>query len=80
MTKKELLKYNPPHKMIIDLYEDNEEIPQEVIKTLYTKPAERKIVIYTNTKNEELWKAALEEEVSRLGLVVGISKSLLEND
>jgi len=48
MTKKELLKHNPPHKIILEIYKDDDEIPKELIEILYHQPKleERKIIIH----------------------------------
>lgn len=61
MTKKELLKYNPPFKMIVDLYDDEEEIPKELIKVLYYTPKPQPIIMLMSEKNGELFNKIMKE-------------------
>lgn len=63
MTKKELLKFDPPFRMIVDLYGDDEEIPKGVIEALYHTPKEREIVIWCNEKFADEFDKALKEVV-----------------
>jgi len=61
MTKKELMKYNPPHKMIVDLYEDNDEIPVELIKALYYVPKPQPIIMPMGEKSLEMFNKMMKE-------------------
>lgn len=55
MTKKELLKFDPPFRMIVDLYEDDEEIPVEIIKALYYVPKPKPYVMLMSAEGLELF-------------------------
>jgi len=72
MTKKELLKYNPPHKMILEIYEDNDEIPEDIIRLLfYSPPKEREIVIWTNAEGVRLFEEACTQWI-RDNYIIGV--------
>lgn len=65
MTKKELIKYNPTHKMLLELYEDDEEVPNEFVELLYSPPKPEPYMVLMSAELLELWNNTLEEYESK---------------
>ena len=63
MKKTKLLKLdkNPPFKMIIDIYKDEEDIPDELIKVLYNKPNYQPYTIICGSKGFKEFDKAIKE-------------------
>ncbi|MCK9446531.1 hypothetical protein M0Q50_06635 [bacterium] len=65
MNKKELLKHNPPYKMLLDIYNNDDEIPVDFIKMLYKPRSISQNIFIGNEKTIESFQKALKYENKR---------------